>query len=103
MSFSKGDIGKKKEIRGVSVAINAIENSQILWTYLGSGNHFFDIQAYNSAGQRLESSFGTSPSIEEEYSKPTDLKSIFKGGIASVKIFIVSEIKEREYPFVLHK
>jgi uncharacterized RDD family membrane protein YckC len=103
LSFNLEDIGKKKDVAGVSVSISAVENSQILWTYQGSGNHFFDIKAYNATGQQLESNFSISPSIEEEYVKPADLKSIFKGEIAFVKIFIVSEIKEREYPFVLSK
>jgi len=103
LSFTPSDIGKQKESAGVSVNMSAIQNSQVLWTYTGKGNNFFSIKAYNSQGQELSMQSGTSPAGDENYTKPSDLKSIFSGDIALVKIFIVSEIKDREYPFVIQK
>ena len=103
LSFSPSDIGKQKESAGVSVSVSAIQNSQVLWVYKGKSNNFFSINAYNSQGQELSMQSGTSPARDENYTKPSDLKSIFSGDIALVKIFIVSEIKDREYPFVIQK
>lgn len=101
--FTTNDIGKQKQTNGISVNVSAIENSQVLWTYQGKGTYFFKISAYNAQGQELSMQSGTSPVRDGDYIKPYDLKSIFSGDIALVKIFIVSEIKNREYPFVLQK
>ena len=103
LAFNPSDIGKQKDLVGISVDVNAIQNSQVLWTYKGKGSSFFSIKAYNSQGQELSMQSGTNPARDENYTKPSDLKSIFSGDIALVKIFIVSEIKDREYQFVIQK
>lgn len=103
LSFTSSDVGKQKESAGISVNVSAIQNSQVLWTYQGPGKNFFSIKAYNSQGQELSIQSGINPAIDENYTKPFDLKSIFSGDIAQVKVFIVSEIKDREYPFVIQK
>ena len=104
LSFSPSDIGSPKESAGVSINVSAIQNSQVLWTYQGKGIHFFKLSAYNSQGQELGMQLGSSPIKDKDYTNPSSLlKSIFSGDIALVKVFIVPEIKEREYPFIIQK
>jgi hypothetical protein len=104
LSFSPSDVGNPKESAGVSVNVSAIQNSQVLWTYQGKGIHFFKLSAYNAQGQELGMQLGTTPGKDTDETNPSGpLKSLFSGDIALVKIFIVSEIKEREYPFIIQK
>lgn len=102
ISFTKEDLKKEKKINDITVIVNAIENNQVLWSYQGDGNNYIGIKAYNMNGKELKSDASTYPS-RIEYKKPADLKGLFNGDIALVKIFITQQIVERIYPFILSK
>jgi len=104
ISLTREELGQQKKVGNIVVTLTAIENSQVLWNYQGSGSNYMRLKAYNSAGQELEPWDVTNyPSQGAEYTNPVNLKGLFKGDIASVKIFIAQQIVERKYPFVLQK